>query len=434
MMAKAAMPKAVTRIPAGSSSGALIQLPPPRLPYHPDLNARFGVDATGWRALTDAVWPGAKTVNGVVLALSICKARHLDPFKRPVHIVPIWSTALGAEVESVWPGIGELRTTAFRTGLYAGRDPTIFGPDQTHNMDGTEITFPEWAQITVYRFARGGSSRMAFPGPRVYWMETYATAKRDTIRPNAMWTKRPRGQIDKCAEAAALRGAFPEEIGEYTAEEMEGQIVDAYGPPPPRPRREAEVSGPSTTSVAEEPKLHTPAAGEEADDPRTETLIFEVVDFDGVVHEHGDAPAARSALLALIDEAKRRGLPAVKGLWESHAETVKAIGEAIEDGAEPLHKAYAEALASFEMKLAADRLAVPIRQGDWAGTAKDMLAAIAKLTDPVDTSPTGRFKQANQKSLDDMRRFNRELWGSVEYGLGDRDRELRERKQPGLPV
>ncbi len=31
--------------------------------------------------------------------------------------------------------------------------------------------------------------------------------------PNKMWKQRPYGQIGKCAEAAALRRAFPEEIG-----------------------------------------------------------------------------------------------------------------------------------------------------------------------------------------------------------------------------
>ena len=41
-----------------------------------------------------------------------------------------------------------------------------------------------------------------------------------------MWQQRPYGQLGKCAEAAALRKAFPEEIGnDYTAEEMEGKVI-----------------------------------------------------------------------------------------------------------------------------------------------------------------------------------------------------------------
>ena len=45
-----------------------------------------------------------------------------------------------------------------------------------------------------------------------------------------MWTKRKRGQLSKCAEAGALRKAFPEEVGnEYTVEEMEGKIINVGG-------------------------------------------------------------------------------------------------------------------------------------------------------------------------------------------------------------
>jgi RecT family len=54
-----------------------------------------------------------------------------------------------------------------------------------------------------------------------------------------MWSNRPVGQLEKCAEAGALRRAFPEEIGNaLTAEEMEGQhTIDdaAHAPEKPKP-------------------------------------------------------------------------------------------------------------------------------------------------------------------------------------------------------
>lgn len=205
----------------------------PRLPWHDQLEKSFGdigISKATWKALIDAVFPAAKSIDSVVLALSYCKARKLDPFKRPVHIVPVWDSDKGGYVDTVWPGISELRTTAVRTGLFAGCDAAIFGPDKKRLFVGevgkarekreVELSFPEWAQLTVYRMV--GETRMQIQGPRVYWEETYATIGRSEL-PNAMWTKRPRGQLEKCAEAAALRRAFPEELGnEYSAEEMEG--------------------------------------------------------------------------------------------------------------------------------------------------------------------------------------------------------------------
>lgn len=196
----------------------------PRLPYHPAIQERFGIDKASWKALVEAVFPNAVAVESVILALSYCRARKLDPFKRNVHIVPIWNKELGRMVDTIWPGIGELRTTAFRTGEYAGRGQTAYGPDITKRVGREEVTFPEWAQVTVYRMVKG--QKVEFCGPRVYWLETYATAKRNDDTPNEMWLTRPRGQIEKCAEAAALRAAFPEELGgDYIPEEVQHSQV-----------------------------------------------------------------------------------------------------------------------------------------------------------------------------------------------------------------
>jgi phage recombination protein Bet len=190
----------------------------PRLPYHPALKERFNIDKADWSALVDAIFPTAQTPGAVILALSYCRARRLDPFKKMVHIVPIWDKERRCMVETVWPGIAEHRTTAARTRQYAGHDKIEHGPmmERTWADDKDEVTvcFPEWAQMTVYRIIDG--QKCDFPGPQVYWLETYASKKNDA--PNTMWRDRPMGMIDKCAEAAALRGAFPEELGDEPTE------------------------------------------------------------------------------------------------------------------------------------------------------------------------------------------------------------------------
>ena len=203
----------------------------PRLPYHPGIKERFEVDIGQWRVLVDATFPAAESSDSVIMALNYCKARRLDVFKRPVAIVPVWDSKRGRMVDTLWPTIGELRITASRTGEYAGCDETEFGEEITQDFVGkikkkgnrqeevsARVTFPSWAQVRVYRMVKG--KRCCFTGPKVYWLETFGQLQRSGV-PNSMWSRRPFGQIEKCAEAAALRKAFPEEIGnEYIDDEM----------------------------------------------------------------------------------------------------------------------------------------------------------------------------------------------------------------------
>jgi hypothetical protein len=87
------------------------------------------------------------------------------------------------------------------------------------------MEFPEYAQMTVYKIVAG--VRVPFVGPKVFFVETFSGEKGLRV-PNARWRQAPRGMLEKCAEAAALRRAFPEELaGELTAEEMAGQVLQA---------------------------------------------------------------------------------------------------------------------------------------------------------------------------------------------------------------
>ncbi len=303
---------------AAANRGDLATFSRPRIAYHPAIQERFGVDQAGWRALTDAIWPAAKTADAVVLALSYCKARNLDPFKRPVHIVPVWSKEAGRLIESVWPGIGELRTTAFRTGLYAGRDQPEYGPDVEETLDGVKMRYPEWCAITVYRLSKSGE-RMPYPGPRVYWAETYATAKRDTTAPNEMWRRRPHGQIEKCAEAAALRAAFPEELGnDYTAEEMAGQVIDPDGNVE---RGNAPVVVDKKQSNLERFETRHAPVTDVAD-------YFEVVNILGNVIQYHDASDAVAAYQEALDVAeKARGESGLTTVWDNNQPFMNQLDE-----------------------------------------------------------------------------------------------------------
>ena len=174
-----------------------------------------------------SLYPGAKP-DSIRMVMGYCAARNLDPLRKPVHIVPMWvkepGSDKGAMQDVVMPGIALYRIEAARTGEYAGKSEPIFGPMQTQRLGGSDVSFPAWCKVTVYRMVNG--QRCEFTALE-YWLENYATAKRDTDAPNAMWKKRAFGQLAKCAEAQALRMAFPEATGgEPTAEEMEGKVLE----------------------------------------------------------------------------------------------------------------------------------------------------------------------------------------------------------------
>ena len=191
-----------------------------------------GIDEPTWNALCSSIYPGAKP-DSIFLAIDYCRARGLDVMLKPVHLVPM--SVKNAQTGSYeWrdvpmPGVGLYRIQAERTGNYAGADAPEMGPDVTKtftNKGGkpVTITFPEWCKYTVHKLI---GDRLVSYTALEYWEENYATDSKDSSAPNAMWFKRPRGQLAKCAEAQALRKGWPEIGQEPTAEEMEGKVFDA---------------------------------------------------------------------------------------------------------------------------------------------------------------------------------------------------------------
>lgn len=172
--------------------------------------------------LKSSIFPGAKN-ESISMALAYCKAASLDILQKPVHIVPMYDKETNGMRDVIMPGIGLYRTQAARSGEYAGQDEPEFGDTITKKLGDTEVTFPEWCKVTVRRLVNGNV--VSFTA-KEYWLENYAQkgGRERSIAPNAMWLKRPFGQLSKCTEAQALRKAFPEAVGSApTAEEMEGK-------------------------------------------------------------------------------------------------------------------------------------------------------------------------------------------------------------------
>lgn len=175
--------------------------------------------------LRSSLFVGAKDTS-IKMAVNYCKAAGLDIMQKPVHLVPMWDSKNSEMRDVVMPGIGLYRTQASRSGEMAGITEPEFGEDVTESIGGTNITYPKWCKVIVKRTLPSGQIAEFVAVER--WIENYAVkgGKEKSIAPNAMWAKRPYGQLAKCAEAQALRKAFPELGAMPTAEEMEGKEID----------------------------------------------------------------------------------------------------------------------------------------------------------------------------------------------------------------
>ena len=203
--------------------------------------------------LRNSLYVGAQD-ESIKLVIGYCKASGLDPMQKPVHIVPMYAStgkkdAKGYDIKQmrdvIMPGIGLYRTQAARSGNYAGVTEPEFGPDVIEDLSGFSITYPKWCKVTVKRLMNNGAI-VEFSATE-FWKENYATAGKDSSAPNVMWKKRPYGQIAKCAEAQALRKAFPEFGSQPTADEMEGKMDDVDITPRNQPVQTIKASLPEIT-------------------------------------------------------------------------------------------------------------------------------------------------------------------------------------------
>lgn len=193
-------------------------LPAPKLP---EPVARRGINEAQWRTLMNNLYPGAKA-ESVMMVWDYCVARKLDPLKKPCHIVPM-QIKIGNDYvwrDVVMPGIYEYRMTATRTGLYLGHSTPIYG----EFIDYKGKTVASSCAITVYRWNDTAKLRAEYP-VELLFVETCATKRDGSL--NQRWATAPRQMLTKCTEAAALREAFPDELGgTHTVEEMDGRELE----------------------------------------------------------------------------------------------------------------------------------------------------------------------------------------------------------------
>lgn len=164
--------------------------------------------------------------------MAIAKARKLNPLLKQVYFVKRKDKKLNKEVWSVQVSIDGLRAIAERTGAYDGQDE----PEFEYN-DAKEIVL---ARVKVYK---KGVSRPFVGVAR--WDEYVQTTE---YGPTKFWKDMPYTMLGKCAEALAIRKAFPEDSGGlYVAEEMmQGEQPKQIGTHSPHDDGAAPVEGDCT--------------------------------------------------------------------------------------------------------------------------------------------------------------------------------------------
>lgn len=168
----------------------------------------------------------------VAYAGKVCATLRLSPFLNQIHFVKRGQ----AVVPQV--GIDGFRLSAQRAGGYAGSDEAVYEYGPGAGPNGEDRKRPLKATVTVWRMVEG--QRCAFTAS-VLWSEFYSPV-------GGMWDKLPHQMLGKCAEAQALRKAFPSELsGVHTPEEM-----DQAGAPTNAQNIEAKILPPSAVTDAVE--------------------------------------------------------------------------------------------------------------------------------------------------------------------------------------
>jgi len=157
------------------------------LPYSPDQI----------ELIKNQICKGASDVE-LQLFLHVCHKTGLDPLVKQVY-----SVKYGTD-RSIIVGIDGFRSVAERSGCYAPGKESTFSYDAQGRLKS--------ATAYVKKMTRDGTWHEV--SASAFWAE-YGSDKQ-------FWKKMPHVMLSKCAEAIALRKAFPNELsGLYTQDEMD---------------------------------------------------------------------------------------------------------------------------------------------------------------------------------------------------------------------
>jgi phage recombination protein Bet len=153
------------------------------------------------------------------LFLYVCKKHRLDPLAKQIYCV-LWPREGGKYHEMVIiTGINGFRTTAARDHKdFAGTSKAEFTYQETILKTPAGRRIP--TSCTIKAFRKGSEPSEA----EVFW-EEFAPTDLKASRSD-FWNRMPKHMLAKCAEAHALRKAYPDLSDVYVEEEVAQRIAD----------------------------------------------------------------------------------------------------------------------------------------------------------------------------------------------------------------
>jgi len=162
--------------------------------------------------------------------LMACRKTQLDPFMKQIYAVKRKSKrpdGSWGESMTIQTGIDGYRLIAERTGAYApGPEPTYVMDDKGKILSATSY---------IKKMTRDGTWHTVSASAYMdEYCQSFVDRSSGEKRPTGLWATMPRTMLAKCAEAQALRKAFPAEMsGLYTKEEMEqAEVVEVIDTKP----------------------------------------------------------------------------------------------------------------------------------------------------------------------------------------------------------
>lgn len=221
----------------------------------------------------------------------------LDPLSKQIYLIPHWDANAGKMIRTPQVSIDGLRVVADRSGKYAGQTAPQWA-------DANGKWHDAWLADGPPAAAKVGVLRKDFELAviAVARFESYVQTTKDG-KPNRAWSEMPDIMIAKCAEALALRKAFPQDMsGLYTDDEhpaTEAKTEDiTWQESKPPPAHRAPESGPQMTRpnaialcadvIKAVKAAKTTEAKQTAQDERALELQRIKIDFPDVYHRMVD--------------------------------------------------------------------------------------------------------------------------------------------------